>query len=122
TFQSHRASDALAIRKARRNALPVCGWLHRAGTGSTSSMSQVHRTVARRRLRDRQANDRSGSPALKIILITIAALIPLTAVTAAAVALGVFQHYSDGYEPIEEVLVERPAGITRVYDRTGTIE
>ncbi len=56
-----------------------------------------------------------------MVLVT-AIVVPLFAILGLTAVVGVFAHYSSGYGPIEDVLVDRPAGITRIYDRTGDIE
>lgn len=84
-------------------------------------MSHIRSSVARRRLRERHIDDRRSS-VMKTSLLTMLILVPLGALFVGGVGFGVYHHYASDYEPIEEVLVQRPSGITRVYDRTGEVE
>lgn len=77
--------------------------------------------VTRRRLRRRRYSP-AGTSLFKIVALTLLLVVPVGVLVASGAAFGTYQHYADGYEPMEEVLVERPAGLTRVYDRSGAVE
>ena len=81
------------------------------------------RTVIRRRLRARRARvKRGGFPVWAILLLVAAFVASATLAAGAGSVFAVYQRYARDYVPIEDLLIERQVGITRVFDRTGQTE
>ena len=78
--------------------------------------------IVRRRMRDRRERRDGRFPWWAIALLAIGALGSLALAAGAGTVYGVYQHYAKDYVPIETLIVERQAGITRIYDRTGDTE
>ncbi len=82
----------------------------------------THRIVIRRR-RERRARSRdSGFPAWAIALLVLGALGSVVTAAGAGAVFAVYQHYARDYVAIEDLLIERQVGLTRIYDRTGLVE
>ncbi|MCY3882721.1 MAG: transglycosylase domain-containing protein [Chloroflexi bacterium] len=81
------------------------------------------RVVIRRRLRARRAQQkRGGLPLWAIGLLVAGFLASASLAGAAGTVFAVYQHYARDYVPIEDLLIERQVGITRIFDRTGRVE
>tara|TARA_B100001123_G_scaffold377407_1_gene444853 strand:+ start:7647 stop:10640 length:2994 start_codon:yes stop_codon:yes gene_type:complete len=61
-------------------------------------------------------------PGWAIALLFIGFIASATVAAGAGSVFAVYQHYSSDYVPIEDLLIERQVGITRIYDRTGQVE
>ncbi len=81
------------------------------------------RVVIRRRLRERRGRERRGGFPIWAIALLLAGFIGSATLAAGAGSVfAVYQHYARDYVPIEDLLIERQVGITRVFDRTGKVE
>ncbi len=81
------------------------------------------RVVIRRRLRARRAQTkRGGFPIWAIVVLVVGFLGSATLAAGAGSVFAVYQNYASDYVPIEDLLIERQVGITRVFDRTGRVE
>ena len=81
------------------------------------------RVVIRRRLRARRAHvKRGGFPVWAIVVLVLGFIGSATLAAGAGSVFAVYQHYASDYVPIEDLLIERQVGITRVFDRTGKVE
>ena len=79
--------------------------------------------VIRRRLRARRERPkRGGFPVWAIALLVAGFVASATLAAGAGSVFAVYQHYARDYVPIEDLLIERQVGITRVFDRTGRVE
>lgn len=79
--------------------------------------------VIRRRLRARRARvKRSGFPIWAIALLVVGFLGSATLAAGAGSVFAVYQHYARDYVAIEDLLIDRQVGITRVFDRAGEVE
>jgi membrane peptidoglycan carboxypeptidase len=81
------------------------------------------RVVIRRRLRARRARvQRRSFPLWAIGLLVVGFLASASLAAVAGTVFAVYQHYARDYVPIEDLLIERQVGITRIFDRTGEVE
>ena len=80
------------------------------------------RVVIRRRLRARRERRGGGFPIWAIALLVMGALGSIAIAAGAGSVFAVYQHYAKDYVPIEDLLVERQVGLTRIFDRTGETE
>ncbi len=81
------------------------------------------RVVIRRRLRARRARQkRGGLPIWAILVLVVGFIGSATLAAGAGSVFAVYQHYARDYVPIEDLLIERQVGITRIFDRTGEVE
>ncbi len=75
----------------------------------------------RRRLRSRRERKQSGMPLWLIALLSLATLGSLGLVVSVGVVYAAYQHYAEGYVPIEERIAQHYAGLTEIYDRDGEV-
>lgn len=87
--------------------------------GLHAALSPRLRTAARYIVALRRRRRRRGDSTRLVI---IASSIGVGVTAFFVIVLGTLMYFSAGYVDIEQVLVDRPAGITRVYDRTGSVE
>ena len=80
------------------------------------------RVVIRRRLRARRERRGGGFPIWAIALLVMGALGSIAIAAGAGSVFAVYQHYAKDYVPIEDLLVQRQVGLTRIFDRTGETE
>ena len=78
--------------------------------------------IIRRRLRARREERKAGFPIWAIALLVMGALGSVAIAAGAGSVFAVYQHYAKDYVPIEDLLVERQVGLTRIFDRTGQTE
>src|SRR5687768_5762934 len=82
--------------------------------------SHVARTIIARRGLHRRTRSRRGGVPLWATASLVALTLALVGATASVGALfGIYNHYADGYVPIEQKINERTLGLTEVYDRGG---
>ena len=81
------------------------------------------RVVIRHRLRRRRARvKRGGFPIWAIALLVVGFFASASLAAGAGSVFAVYQHYARDYVAIEDLLIERQVGITRVFDRSGQVE
>lgn len=81
------------------------------------------RAVIRRRFRGRrQRAPRRGFPFWAIGLLVLGALLSAGVAAGAGAVFAVYQNYARDYVPIEDLLIERQVGLTRIFDRSGSVE
>lgn len=79
--------------------------------------------VIRRRLRARRARSQQRRfPIWAIGLLVVGFLFSAVLAAGAGSVYAVYQHYARDYVAIEDLLIERQVGITRIFDRTGDVE
>ncbi len=81
------------------------------------------RVVVRRRLRTRRARvKRGGFPIWAIALLVVGFFGSAALAAGAGSVFAVYQHYARDYVAIEDLLIDRQVGITRIFDRSGEVE
>ncbi len=79
--------------------------------------------VIRKRLRARRAQDkRRGVPIWVIALLVVGFVASASLAAGAGTVFAVYQHYAQDYIRIEDLLIDRQVGLTRVFDRKGDVE
>ncbi len=73
-----------------------------------------------RRMRRRQAGAHPGTPWWVIGLLVMGSLGSLAGAVGLGALYAVYNHYADGYVPIEQKLLQNSAGLTEIYDRGGS--
>lgn len=81
------------------------------------------RAVIRKRFRaHRRRAPRRGFPLWAMGLLALGALLSASVAAGAGAVFAVYQNYARDYVPIEDLLIERQVGLTRIFDRTGRVE